>query len=143
MTVKIEHRTCPDCSRRSGRYFTARLQLRAEEDGPAESAPERRARLERAWATILPEARGDWKRALSWKEPLPEGWDYFLTDTLAARSLARLAKARLHAELKETATLWGRKDGHDVYRVTICLRIPHRGDRDAVPPEVERVERQS
>jgi len=126
MTVKIEHRTCEACSRRSGRYYTARIQLRGGEDTGHEKVAARRDRLDRAWASIQAEARATWRDAQSWKEPLPEGWDIFVTDTLAARSLARLARHRLGAEVKETATLWGRRDGHDVYRVTIRLRIPAR-----------------
>ncbi len=122
--VKIEHRTCPECSRRSGRYYTALIQLRAAEEAPPESAGERRAWLEREWDAVLPEARATWKKALSWREALPEGWDYYLTDTIAARALARLMRQRLGAELKESATLYGRKDGRDLYRVTICLRVP-------------------
>lgn len=125
LTVRTEHRTCPTCSRRSGRFYTAVIQLRASLDAPHEPAADRRQRLEAAWDALLPEMRKPWRDALSWKEPLPEGWDIFLTDTLAARSVARLFKERLGAELKESATLWGRKDGHDVYRTTLCLRLPH------------------
>jgi NMD protein affecting ribosome stability and mRNA decay len=131
--VKIEHRTCTDCSRRSGHFYTALIQLRGEEDGPREKPPELRARLDRQWESIMPEARKSWIAALSWKEELPEGWDFYVTDTLAARSLARLGKSRLHGELKESATLWGRKHGVDVYRVTFCLRVaPDAGPRSVV-----------
>lgn len=128
MTVRTEHRTCPTCSRKSGRFFTATIQLRATLDAPRETAVDRRHRLEAAWDAVLPEFRRSWREALSWKEPLPEGWDVYLTDTLAARSIARLVKDRLGAELKESATLWGRKDGRDVYRTTLCLRIPEGPD---------------
>jgi nonsense-mediated mRNA decay protein 3 len=122
-TVKIEHRTCDECSRRAGHYFTATIQLRGGEDDREKPVP-RRDRLRAAWDAVIPEARGEWRHALSWFEELPEGWDFYLTDTLAARSLARLMKGRLGATLKESATLWGRKNGQDVYRVTLCLRVP-------------------
>jgi NMD protein affecting ribosome stability and mRNA decay len=46
--------------------------------------------------------------------------------------VARFAKTRLGAQLKESATLWGRKNGKDVYRVTFCLRVP---DRNAPVPK--------
>ncbi len=124
LRVRIEHRTCPECSRRSGRYYTALIQLRAAEDAPSEPAPDRRAWLAGRWDAVLPEARATWRKALSWREALPEGWDIYLTDTVAARALARFMKQKLGAELKESATLYGRKDGRDLYRVTICLRIP-------------------
>ncbi len=124
MSVRIDSRTCPDCSRKSGRYFTATLQLRGPADGPAEKAPALRDRLEGQWNRMLQDARPDWRKAVSWLEPLPEGFDAYFTDTLAARGMARLAKARFGASVKESATLFGRKDGRDVYRVTFCLRFP-------------------
>ncbi len=123
LTVKIEHRTCEECSRRSGHFFTATIQLRGGEDD-REKPTARRDRLRAAWDAVVPEARATWRQALSWYEERPEGWDFYLTDTLAARSLARMMKGRLSATLKESATLWGRKNGQDVYRVTLCLRVP-------------------
>ena len=121
--VKIEHRTCPDCSRRSGHFYTAVLQLRGLEDGPYENPRDLRQRLDEQWEQLMPEARASWRAAISWKEELPEGWDFFFMDTLAARSIAKLGKERYAAKVKESATLWGRKNGQDVYRVTFCLRL--------------------
>ncbi|HEV2166375.1 MAG TPA: 60S ribosomal export protein NMD3 [Thermoplasmata archaeon] len=132
MTVKLEHRTCEECSRRSGHFYTATIQLRGMDERLREKAPKLRERLRSAWETALPDARADWRNALSWYEERPEGWDFYLTDTLAARAIARMMKARLSATLKESATLWGRKDGHDVYRVTLCLRVP--SDGTVAPP---------
>jgi nonsense-mediated mRNA decay protein 3 len=129
ISVRLVSKTCPDCSRKSGRYFTATLQLRGPAEGPFEKSAALRDRLETQWNRLLNESRPDWRRAVSWLEPLPEGFDCFLTDTLAARGMARLAKQRFGASLKESASLFGRKDGHDVYRVTFCLRFPR-------PPEV-------
>ncbi len=124
-SVRIEYRTCPECSRRSGRYFTAIVQLRGPgNERPAEKPSALRARLDREWERIWREARPDWRRALSWREERPEGWNCFFSDTLAARGVARLAKQRYGASLKESASLFGRKDGRDVYRVTFCLRFP-------------------
>jgi len=90
----------------------------------------RRFGLEGIWAEVLAEARPDWRKAVSWLDDLPEGWDVFFTNTLAARSIARVAKQKFGASLKESATLFGRKNGQDVYRVTFCLRFP----RSNAPP---------
>jgi NMD protein affecting ribosome stability and mRNA decay len=124
LSVKVDHHTCPECSRRSGHYYTAVLQLRPALNGPREKAGPMHERLDRAWAKLMGEARDDWRKAVSWRETRPEGWDYFIVDTLAARALARLARLRLGVSIKESATLVGRKDGVDVYRVTFCLRLP-------------------
>lgn len=124
LTVKVDHHTCPECSRRSGHYYTAVIQLRPALDGPREKTGPMHERLERAFSQLLDGARGEWREAISWRESRPEGWDFFLVDTLAARSLARLGRQKLGATIKESATLVGRKDGVDVYRVTFCLRLP-------------------
>lgn len=136
LVVRVEHRTCPTCSRKSGRYYTSLIQLRGPEEGSRETARVRRERLGALWDAVLPEARPMWREALSWAEPLPEGWDFYLTDTEAARALARFMKQRLGAELKESATLYGRKDGRDLYRVTICLRVPPSAGPLPPPPAV-------
>ena len=124
LPVKLHGHTCPECSRRTGHFYTAVIQVRGATDRLRGSAVERRARLEKAFEAVLPDAKAAWRDAFSWREELPEGWDYNLVDTLAARSNARLAKGRLKAKLTESATLWGRKNGRDVYRVTFCLRLP-------------------
>ncbi len=124
MTVQVVSRSCPDCSRKSGRYYTAIIQLRGGADERREKAPVLRARLDRIWAELVREARPDWRRALSWREELPEGWDCYFTETLPARSIAKLAKQRYGVPVKESASLFGRKNGQEVYRVTFCLRFP-------------------
>jgi nonsense-mediated mRNA decay protein 3 len=123
LSVRVISKTCPDCSRKSGKYYTAIIQLRGPLEGRKERPVELRARLERAWGAILHESPSKWRDALSWTEARPEGWDCYFTETLPARSIARLAKLRFGASLKESASLFGRKDGHDVYRVTFCLRF--------------------
>lgn len=125
--VRVHGNTCPDCSRRSGHFYTALLQIRGTSErlrGPPRAL---RERLETAFEKVWADSKPEWRRAFSWREERPEGWDYYLTDTLAARSIARLARARLGATLKESASLWGRRNGQEVYRVTFCLRIPEEG----------------
>jgi nonsense-mediated mRNA decay protein 3 len=124
LSVRSLHRTCPTCSRRSGKYYTAIVQLRGTGDDRAEKARDLRARLEVIWQAMLKESRSDWKESCSWTEELPEGWNCYFSETLAARSVARLARQRFGAQLTESASLYGRKDGQDLYRVTFCLRFP-------------------
>jgi nonsense-mediated mRNA decay protein 3 len=123
-SVRTEHQTCPECSRRSGRFYTAVVQLRGDGERSSEKSPALRARLEGTWSRLLAECRPDWRDAVSWHEGRREGWDVFFTNTLAARSVARLAKQRFGASVKESASLFGRKNGQEVYRVTFCLRFP-------------------
>ncbi len=122
--VRVLARTCTDCGRRSGGYYTALLQLRGDPAPRTRRPKELRRRLDAVWSALWAEARGDWRNAFGWREELPEGWDVYFTDTLAARSMARLAKQRFGARIVESASLFGRKNGQDVYRVTFCLRFP-------------------
>ncbi len=124
LSVRTEHRACPECSRKSGRYYTAVLQLRGDQVRPPEKSRPLHERLAATWTDLLAESRAEWRKAVSWQEELPEGYDVFFTQTLAARAVAKVAKTKFGASVKESATLFGRKDGQDVYRVTLCLRFP-------------------
>jgi len=124
LRVRLVSKSCPECSRKSGRYYTAIIQLRGGEDDRGERAGELRSRLEGIWDRLLREARPDSRKALSWVEELPEGWDCYFTETLPARSLAKLAKQRFGVPIKESSSLAGRKNGQELYRVTFCLRFP-------------------
>lgn len=124
LKVRIVATTCPTCSRKAGHFYTAQIQLRGPDARLPPGARRLRERLRSAWEAVIPEAKPEWRHAVSWAEELPEGWDFFVTDTLAARGLAKLFKYRAGAQVKESATLWGRKDGRDVYRVTVLVRLP-------------------
>ena len=124
LRARVLARTCTDCGRRAGKYYTAVLQLRGEASPRTRRPKELRRRLEGVWEELWRESRSDWRNAVAWHEELREGWDVYFSDTLAARSVARLAKQRFGVAIVESASLYGRKDGQDVYRVTFCLRFP-------------------
>ena len=71
--VRIVHRTCPGRSRRACHYYTALIQLRGPEGWPAGPAWTHRQRLHERWDALLPEARANWRKALSWEEVRPVG----------------------------------------------------------------------
>ncbi len=133
LSVRLLSRSCPDCSRTSGRYYTAILQLRGPTERRLERSADLRARLARVWDRVVADARPEWRRAVSFDEARPEGIDVYLRETLPARSIARLAKQKFGASVTESASLFGRKDGHDVYRVTFCLRFPREAGRNPEP----------
>ena len=131
--VRVIARTCTDCGRRSGGYYTAIVQLRGVVAPRTRRPKELRRRLDAVWEELVRESRPDWRNAVGWREELPEGWNVFFTDTLAARAVARLAKQRFGVKIVESASLFGRKNGQDIYRVTFCLRFPD-GALDAAEP---------
>ena len=135
VVVRVVGQTCTDCGRRSGRYYTAIVQLRGEASPRTRRPKELRRRLDGVWQGLWEEFRGDWRSAVAWREERPEGWDVYFTDTLAARSVARLARQRFGIPIVESASLFGRRNGQDVYRVTFCLRFPGRDARTPPGPE--------
>ncbi len=137
LAARVVSRTCTDCGRKSGHYYTARLQLRGDAAPRTRRPKELRRRLAALWHNLKRETRSEWRSAVAWTEELPEGWDVYFTDTLAARSVSKFAKQRYGAKLVESASLAGRKNGQDLYRVTFCLRFP----AASLPPDPDPEER--
>lgn len=141
LRARVLGRTCPTCGRRSGRYYTAIVQLRGAEGTRSKHPRELRERLDAVWEELWKEARPDWRKAVAWREELPEGWDVYFSETLAARSVARFAKQRYGIRIVESASLFGRKNGQEVYRVTFCLRFPEASAGGAARPSRRRPDR--
>jgi nonsense-mediated mRNA decay protein 3 len=129
ITLKTElreiHHMCPQCSRREGRFYTATIQFRPVVDEPTVRKTEDFKRnIRDLIEEFLEGAPRIWREAVAREEELKEGWDLFLMDTAVAKSMAKALKLRTGASTKESASLWGVKDGRQVYRVTILLRFP-------------------
>lgn len=124
MEARIVHITCPDCSRRGGRFYTAHIQLRAHDAKAKRASREFNPWAHGLWERFLENAPKKPQESMSWEEELKEGWDVYFMDTAAAKSLARGFKDWCGAEVKESASLWGTRDGVELYRVTILVRLP-------------------
>ncbi len=123
--LKVSHQTCPACTRRGGRYFTAKLQFRDTEEGNLHrSTADFRTDIQRYWGHFLAGAPRVWSEAIAWEEDLKEGIDVYFTDTTTAKSVAREIKSHSGARTKDSASLWGVKDGRQIYRTTVLLRFP-------------------
>ncbi|GBE56664.1 MAG TPA: hypothetical protein ENH13_05490 [Euryarchaeota archaeon] len=112
--LQIKNVTCPDCSRRSGGYYEAIVQLRSEQlDDTVTKFHEQIGRLY---------ARD--KQAFIVGETLVKGGvDFKLGSAKAAKTVATYFKSHYKAVIKETASLVGRKEGNDIYRITVLIRI--------------------
>ena len=53
---------------------------------------------------------------------MKNGLDYYLTDNNQAKALGRSLQERFGGDFKMTSSLFGRKDGKEIYRVTILFR---------------------
>lgn len=88
-------------------YYEATLQLR---DVTLEMVDFAYAEIERTGMRIAKEI------------PLDNGIDWRLTDKSLTRSLGKKLQATFGGEYKETATIYGQKEGAEIYRLTVLFR---------------------
>jgi nonsense-mediated mRNA decay protein 3 len=123
--VKITLELCLDCSRKAGGFFEAILQLR----GPPA--------LVKSGAPSLLETLGeDQKSHITSIKELKEGTDLYFASTAVAKKSSRQILEKFGGTIKESAHLHTKdKSGHDVYRVTISLRLPQFVEGDVIKHE--------
>ncbi len=133
--VHLVYHVCPECSRRQGHFYTAQVQLRGSEEGSLRTGAALRSWLHAQWESHLRGVSQSVRRAVSFEQELKEGWDVFFSATPEARSAARAFRERFGAGYGESASLYSRKGGEDIYRVTFLLRLPPAGPGDYVERE--------
>ena len=127
--VRLKSGACPDCSREMGGYFEATLQIRGSPGTDlAYLLPRIEAFIAERLETFHQEGRPN--AFITEMNRLRTGVDYVLGSHEVARILAAEAAERWGAEQDESTKLFTRKDGRDVYRWTMLVRLPPyaRGD---------------
>jgi len=121
-TARIKRGVCGECSKQKGSYFEATLQLRGDarvlnrdnEDKTKQRVLDRVAALRANSREVF----------ISKVERVRGGLDFYFSTAQAARIVARDLQNLRCAEYKESTSLWGRRDGRDMYRVTFLVRLP-------------------
>lgn len=118
---KIKKMSCERCSRQSGGYYEAIVQIRAEgrrlEDDEVSTAV-------RILSTVL-EAEGDNDFAFVSKvEEKKEGIDVFIGGRDVGRKISYKIASELGGKVFESKKLHTRIDGQNAYRFTYLVRIP-------------------
>lgn len=111
--VRTNHATCPGCSRSSGGYYEATIQVRGER--VLNAVFEIRSIIEQskapnAFVTKEEEVRG--------------GIDLQVGSWKVAEHVAREMASRYGAEFKSSRKLHTRKNNKDVYRMSYLVRLP-------------------
>jgi len=121
--VRKKQGTCLECSRERGFYYEAIVQLRArhrklteDEIDEAEASAKKMAADSGSFVSKIEEVKG--------------GVDIYMGKMRDGKAVAVSLAARNGASTDETRTLAGRKDGKDLYRWTLLVRMPpfKRGD---------------
>lgn len=121
-TVRLKGGSCTTCSKQQGNYFEAVLQVRGDErtmDRPTleriqKVVAERVATMQKTNASAF----------ISRVENVRGGLDFYFGTIPSARILARELQDSLCADYKESNSLWGRRGGKEIYRMTFLVRIP-------------------
>jgi len=108
--IKINFSICNTCKKRNTQYYEATIQIRPKSE------------------KVLKFVKDDIKFKkdvfITKQESLKFGYNIYITSQSYAKNLASLLKKKFNAEIKITYTLFGRKQGKDVYRSTILIRLP-------------------
>ncbi len=116
--IKVRVELCADCSRRRGGYYEAVLQIRGEGPLGKEEKAEVRDAVIKGLASM-----GDRRAFISDEAELKGGLDFYVGSAKAAKKMARGLKEEFGGRISESSKLVGMKDGKDLYRVSIAVRI--------------------
>ena len=129
-TVRLRRGACKECSKQMGSYFEAILQIRGDDrvlNGTNEDEVRQQV-LDRVDA-MRAESR---EIFVSKVERVRGGLDFYFSTAPAARIVARELQDQRCAEYKESSSLWGRREGREVHRVTFLVRFPSFAPGDVI-----------
>ena len=120
--VRLKRGSCTECSKKLGNYYEAILQVRGPERSLPEDSERNIQRLVRDRVASM--RKGSREVFVSKIEQVKGGLDFYFSTVPAARTVARELQESLCSEFKESSSLWGRRDGKDIYRMTYLVRLP-------------------
>jgi nonsense-mediated mRNA decay protein 3 len=129
--VRVQRTACDTCSRESGGYFEAIIQIRAAGRFPTEEE-KRRCSIVAREAMESMRKKGDRLAFISSALEQKEGTDLYMGSMNASRQVCRLIISELGGSFTESPTLIGMKDGKNLYRVTYAIRLPEFSAGDIV-----------
>lgn len=129
--VRIQRTACDMCSRESGGYFEAIIQIRAAGRFPTEEEKRRCMAIARETMESM-RKKGDRLAFISDVLEQKEGIDFYMGSMNASRQVCRLITSELGGSFSESPTLVGMKDGKNLYRITFSLRLPEFKPGDVV-----------
>lgn len=121
--VRIVRESCDMCSRISGGYFEAIIQIRATNRIPEKEEIAECLNIVND-VLVRMKNKGDRFAFISGSLELKEGTDLYVGSSNAARHICKDIISHLGGSFTESASLQGRKEGKDVYRITFSLRLP-------------------
>lgn len=109
---------CRECTKISGGYYEAIIQIRGAEGSEREKSA--RKNILEMLSSFYPEDRSAF---LAREEKVKGGIDIYLGSAKAGKKIARYFKGKYNAETKSSPKLYGRKGGKNLYRITFLIRL--------------------
>jgi len=121
--VRLKNTVCHRCSRQLGNYYEAVLQLRASHRGLGEQVKD--DMLRKVLDKVEAASTNNRQMFVSKVQEMHGGLDFYLSSMSLSRGIARELAAEYGAEVKESSSLVGMKEGEETYRLTHLVRLPH------------------
>ncbi|MGA1819599.1 MAG: 60S ribosomal export protein NMD3 [Thermoplasmatota archaeon] len=119
--VRLHQQACPYCSRQTGNYFEAILQLRGLDTLTEKQVEDL---IQRVRDEVAATSLKDPQVFISKEEKVRGGYDFYLGENSYARQLSQRLHDQYGGEYKYSSSMFGKKDGRDIYRHTYLVRLP-------------------
>ncbi|UCH88211.1 MAG: hypothetical protein JSV49_08070 [Thermoplasmata archaeon] len=120
--VRIKYEQCDVCSKMSAQYYSAIIQIRAEERALTEKEIDRC--LDLVGAQIETSQTSDKSIFISKVEKIHGGYDIYLSHQNIAKSIAKNLVATYGGIMNSSSSMAGQKDGKEIFRMTYLVRLP-------------------
>ncbi len=128
--VRVKRGSCKECSKKMGSYYEAVLQVRASGRSMDEDMEDEVEAFVRSKTDAM--RKGSRCVFVSRIERVRGGLDFYFSTAQAARTVARELQETRCAEYKESSSLWGKRAGEELSRMTYLVRLPGFGPGDVV-----------
>ena len=121
--VRITRESCDMCSRMSGGYFEGIIQVRATNRVPTKDEKGQCIAIAKNVVRHM-QKKGDRLAFITDSLDLKEGADLYIGSNNTSNHICRTIVEEMGGSFSESPSLFGQKDGKDLYRVTFSMRLP-------------------
>ncbi|MGP8320593.1 MAG: 60S ribosomal export protein NMD3 [Methanosarcinaceae archaeon] len=121
--VRIVREACDMCSRISGGYFEGIVQIRATNRVPNDDEKKRCIDIANNVVRKMQE-KSDRLAFITDSLDLKDGVDLYIGSNNSGRHICRAIIMEMGGSFSESPTLFGQKDGKNIYRITFSMRLP-------------------
>lgn len=121
--VRIIREACDMCSRISGGYFEGIIQIRGTNRIPTQEEIAKCIKIANIVVRRM-RKKGDRLAFIGNSMELKEGVDLYIGSNNTARHICKEIVSEVGGSFSESPTLFGRKDGKNIYRITFAMRLP-------------------